>query len=304
MFATDAIKGIVMPVPTPFLEDGEVDSGTFQALIDFYLAAGVHALFINGSYGQGPAMSSEQRKKTAEIAVERVRGRRPVIVHVGTVDPFSSADLARHARSIGADAIAIVGPYYYSDHTEYEIIEHFRMVDQAAELPVLVYNNAQYSGYNITPAMMARLVAAVPRIFGSKLAKGSVSEARRYLAAVGRDFSAFALADYLFPGIAAGLKGTISPPLAPAPEIGVSLVAAVEARDWEQATLLQVKLLEYIAATDPLFSTFGRSAQGEALRMRGFDVRRFPRWPAKPLTDEARAVLRSSLEKLGVPLGR
>lgn len=79
---------------------------------------------------------------------------------------------------------------------------------------------------------------------------------------------------------------------------------AIEKRDWEKATLGQVKILEFLAATDPLFSTFGRSSQWEALRLRGFDIKRFPRWPAKPLTEEARARIKSSLEKLGVPLGQ
>ncbi len=304
MSVVSAIRGMVMPVPTPFLEDGEVDEKVYEELLDFYAASGVQAFFINGSYGQGPAMAVEQRKRTAEIAVKRVNHRAPVMIHVGAADPYTASDLGRHARAIGADAIGIVGPYYYSDHNEYEIIEHYRIVDQATELPVLVYNNPQYSGYNIVPSMMARLVEAVPRVFGSKLAKGTISEAQRYLAAVGKEFSLFAPAENLFPGMLVGIKGTISPPLSAAPEIGVRLVTHIEKRDWEKATLDQVKILEYLAANAPLFSMFGRSSQREALRLRGFDIKRFPRWPAKPLTEEARQTIKSSLEKLGVSIGR
>lgn len=304
MSAISAIRGMVMPVPTPFLENGEVDEKVFEELLDFYLASKVNAFFINGSYGQGPAMSVEQRKRTVEIAVKRVKQRVPVMVHIGAVDPFTSSDLGRHARATGADAVAIVGPYYYSDHNEYEVIEHYRVVDQATELPILVYNNPQYSGYNITPAMMTRLVEAAPRVFGSKLAKGSISEAQRYLSAVGKDFTLFAPAGNVFPGMLVGIKGTISPPLSAAPEIGVRLVEAIDKRDWEKATLDQVKILEFLAATEPLFSVFGRSSQREALRLRGFDLKRFPRWPSKPLTEEARQKIKSALEKLGVPLGK
>ncbi|MBI4522994.1 MAG: dihydrodipicolinate synthase family protein [Deltaproteobacteria bacterium] len=303
MPAGSQIKGIVMPVPTPFLEDGELDEKVFEQLVDFYLASGAHALFINGSYGQGPAMPENQRKRTAEIAVRRARRRVPVMVHIGAVDPYTSSDLGRHARSTGADAVAIVGPYYYSDHTEYEIVEHFRSVDQATELPVLVYNNPAYQGYAITPAMMAGLREAVPRIFGSKLARGTIPEAQRYRSAVGGDFSLFAPADNLFPGMLVGITGSISPPLSAAPEIGVRLVDAIEKRDWEKATVEQIKILEFLAATDPLFAQFGRSSQREALRLRGFDVKRFPRWPARPLTEQARKTLRESLEKLDIPLG-
>jgi dihydrodipicolinate synthase/N-acetylneuraminate lyase len=304
MGATSGIRGMVMPVPTPFLENGDVDEKVFEELLDFYLASGINAFFINGSYGQGPAMSIEQRKRTAEIAVKRVNHRIPVMVHVGAVDPFTSSDLGVHARAIGADAAAIVGPYYYSDHNEYEVIEHFRVVDQATELPILIYNNPAYSGYNITPAMMARLKENVPRVFGTKLAKGSISEAQRYKAALGKDFLLFAPAGNVFPGMLLGITGTISPPLSAAPEIGVRLVQSIDKRDWEKATLDQVKILEYLGETEPLFSSYGRSSQCEALRLRGFDVKRFPRWPAKPLNEEAKQKIKVSLENLGLSIGK
>ncbi len=304
MSATSQIRGMVMPVPTPFLDNGDVDEKVFEELLDFYLASGMNAFFINGSYGQGPAMSVEQRKRTAEIAVKRVHHRIPVMVHIGAVDPFTSSDLGKHARAIGADAAAIVGPYYYSDHNEYEVIEHFRVVDQATDLPILIYNNPAYSGYNITPAMMARLKEAVPRVFGTKLAKGSISEAQRYGAALGKDFSLFAPAGNVFPGMLLGITGTISPPLSAAPEIGVRLVQSIDKRDWEKATLDQVKILEYLGETEPLFSAYGRSSQCEALRLRGFDIKRFPRWPAKPLSEEAKQKIKTSLENLGLTVGK
>jgi 4-hydroxy-tetrahydrodipicolinate synthase len=293
---------MVMPVPTPFMENGEVDEKVFEELLDFYLSSGVNALFINGSFGQGPAMAVEQRKRTAEIAVKRVVRRIPVMIHIGTADPFTSSELGLHARSIGADAVGIVGPYYYSDHNEYEVIEHYRAVDQVTQLPVMVYNNPAYSGYDITPAMVSRLLEAVPRIFGSKLAKGSIPEAQRHLRAVGKHFSLFAPASNMFPGMLVGITGTISPPLSAAPEIGVKLVKAIDEGDWERATREQVKILEFLAATEPLFSSFGRGSQREALRLRGFDIKRFPRWTAKPLTEEARQAIKSSLEKAGISI--
>jgi len=151
---------------------------------------------------------------------------------------------------------------------------------------------------------MARLKEAVPRVFGTKLAKGSISEAQRYAAAVGKDFSLFAPAGNVFPGMLLGMTGTISPPLSAAPEIGVRLVQAIDKRDWQNATVDQVKILEYLGETEPLFSSYGRSSQREALRLRGFDIKRFPRWPAKPLDEAAKEKIKKSLEHLGVPLGK
>ena len=186
---TDQVRGIVLPSPTVFLEDGTVDEKLMRELTDWFIACGVHAFFILGSYGQGPALPPEERKKVAEIVVQQVKHRVPVVVHIGAVDPYTAIDLGKHAKAIGAEAIGHVGPYYYADRSEYEIIEHFKMVDRAVGMPILVYNNPRYSGYNIHPDFMARLVSAVPRIFGAKLAMGSVDEAMAYMKIVKAPFA-------------------------------------------------------------------------------------------------------------------
>ena len=173
------IKGIVMPLPTPFKEDGELDEGMACDLADFEIAAGINALFLLGSFGQGPVMRTDQRRKFAEIIVKHVRGRVPIIIHVGTADVFSTVELGLHAKSLGCDAIGVVGPYYYSDHTEYEIVEHFKEVGSSIGMPLLLYNNAPYSGYDISPAMMGRLKEQVPEIFGTKLSTNSFETAPR-----------------------------------------------------------------------------------------------------------------------------
>ena len=217
----EQIRGIVLPSPTVFLEDGSVDEKLMRELTDWFVACGVHAFFVLGSYGQGPAMTPEERKKVAEIIVQQVKHRVPVVVHVGAVDPYTAIDLGKHAKSIGAEAIGHVGPYYYADRSEYEIIEHFKMVDRALGMPILVYNNPRYSGYNIHPAFMARLVESVPNIFGAKLAMGSVDEAMAYMKMVKAPFAPYALASNLVSAMSVGVAGTISPPLAVTPEIGV-----------------------------------------------------------------------------------
>lgn len=284
---SDKIRGIVLPSPTVFLEDGRVDERLMRELTDWLIACGVHAFFILGSYGQGPAMNPDERKKVAEIIVAQVKHRVPVVVHVGAVDPFTAVDLAQHAKAIGADAIGHVGPYYYADRSEYEIIEHFKMVDRAVGMPMLVYNNPRYSGYNIHPAFMARLVEAVPNIFGAKLAMGSVDEAMAYLKTVKSPFAPYALASNLVPGMSVGIAGTISPPLAVTPELGVALVRAIDTGKAEEALELQKKVIRIHDIFLRLAGPFGRTIYREAMRLRGFDVKMYPRWPSRPLSREA-----------------
>jgi dihydrodipicolinate synthase/N-acetylneuraminate lyase len=294
------IRGIVLPMPTVFLEDGRVDERLMGELTDFFLDVGVHAFFILGSYGQGPAMNPDERKKTAEIIVRRVDHKVPCIVHVGAVDPFTAIDFGKHAKALGAEAIGHVGPYYYADRSEYEVIEHFKMVDKAVGLPILVYNNPRYSGYNIHPEMMARLVDAVPNIFGAKLAMGSVDEAMAYMKIVAKPFAPFVLASHLVSAMSVGVAGTISPPLAVTPELGVELVRAIDEGRAQDALDLQKKVIRIHELFLRLATPFGRTIYCEAMRLRGFDVKLYPRWPSKPLSWQACDELRDLFSELRI----
>jgi dihydrodipicolinate synthase/N-acetylneuraminate lyase len=294
------IRGIVMPILTPFDDDGELDEPMGCELADFLIAAGVHARFLLGSFGQGPVMRADQRKRYAEVIIKRVRGRVPVIVHVGTADAYSTAELGLHAKSLGCDAIAVVGPYYYSDHTEYEIMEHFKEVGARVKMPMIIYNNPPYSGYDITPPMMLRLKEQVPEIFGAKISADSLETALSYLAQLPSDFSIFGLASSLMPGALYGMRGTIVPPWVAYPELAVSLWNALEAKDLEQALRVQMKINELQAALRPLGRIYGRAVQCETVRARGFAVKKFPRWTTKPLSPEHREILIGALRKAGL----
>lgn len=296
----EQVRGIVLPSPTVFLDDGRVDEKLMDELTDWYLACGVHAFFVLGSYGQGPAMTPDERKKVAETIIRRVKHRVPVVVHVGAVDPYTAIDLGKHAKAIGAEAVGHVGPYYYADRSEYEIVEHFKMVDRALGMPILVYNNPRYSGYNIHPNFMARLVEAVPHIFGAKLAMGSVDEAMAYMKLVKAPFATFALASNLVSAMSVGVAGTISPPLAVTPEVGVELVRAIDAGKAEEALALQKTVIRVHDIFLRLAGPFGRSIYCEAMRLRGFDVKMYPRWPSKPLSREAYDELRELFAEIGL----
>ena len=300
----EQVRGIVLPSPTVFLDDGRVDEKLMRELTEWFVACGVHAYFVLGSYGQGPAMTPDERKRVAEIVVQQVKHRVPVVVHIGAVDPFTAIDLGKHAKSIGAEALGYVGPYYYADRSECEIIEHFKTVDRALGMPMLVYNNPRYSGYNIHPAFMARLVDAVPNIFGAKLAMGSVDEAMAYMKLVKAPFAPYALASNLVSAMSVGVAGTISPPLAITPEIGVELVRAIDAGDAAGALALQKDVIRIHDIFLRLAGSFGRTIYCEAMRLRGFDVKMSPRWPSNPLSREAYDELRdlfTELKIIGAP---
>ena len=287
------VRGMLLPVPTVFLEDGSIDDELMRELTEYYVEAGVQALFVAGSFGQGPAMNSAERMHLAELVISQAKKRLPVIIHVGTADPYTTIELGVHALAKGADGLGLVGPYYYSDRTPQDLRLHYRMVAGELSAPILLYNNPPYSGYPIGPKLMAELVADSPNIFGAKLAMGSVDEARMYLEYLGDDFKLFSLASALFPGMKAGIAGTVSPPLAVFPEIGVELVRAIDARDNARALDLQEAVIKFHSAflSRAVRDECGRAIYGAALREQGFAVKKYPRWPTGEVTEERRTWL-------------
>src|SRR5918995_947724 len=101
------LRGVLLPIITPFDQKARVDEQIMRELVDFHVGAGVQGLFVLGSTGQGPAMSIEERKKAAAIALDQARSRLPVVIHVGTADADTTVELAEHAAAHKADAVAI-----------------------------------------------------------------------------------------------------------------------------------------------------------------------------------------------------
>jgi len=142
---------------TPFRENGEVDYEGLVTLVRF-LRDRVDGLFITGSYGSTALLQPEERKKIAEITMETVADKIPVIVHVGTADTRTAAELTSHAKSLGVAAVSAVGPFYYK-HNADSICDFYRGIVQAAgeDLPVYVYNNISFQGYTMDINLIRRL---------------------------------------------------------------------------------------------------------------------------------------------------
>ena len=299
------LAGTVIPLPTPFDESGEVDEKTFRQVIDFELDAKVDGLMVAGSYGQGPVMRPDQRMRAAEVALEQARGKAPVIVHVGAPDIQSVILLAEHSAKIGAAALLIVPPYYYTDHSEFELIEHYRAVARAVSLPIYIYNNKRYAGIDITPEFARRLAEEVPTIRGIKLAWGTLEESVKYLSALkGCDFGVFpGTPTETIAGAEAGVRGTIAPMASVFPELCAELWRAAAKKERDKALSLQDSVKKLYAVVADYAKRVGRTAFKELYRLRGIQMKMYPRWPAKQLDEKERAELRSRLAEAGWPDG-
>jgi len=148
-------RGIIPPMMTAFTEDGEIYEKGVREIVDFIIPH-VQGLFPCGTYGSGPMMSIRERKRVAEIVIDQVKGRVPVIVHVGTADTKNTVELARHAQQIGAAAVGAITPYYNSYDDE-ALFRHFDHLVKSVSIPVFLYNNPKCSGHNASFDLLKRL---------------------------------------------------------------------------------------------------------------------------------------------------
>jgi dihydrodipicolinate synthase/N-acetylneuraminate lyase len=275
------IRGVLLPIITPFDEKVRVDEQIMRALVDFHIKAGVQGLFVLGSTGQGPAMTIEERKQAAAIALDQAKSRVPVVIHVGTADAQSTVELAEHAAAHKADAVAIVPPYYYSDHTEFEIIAHYKAVANAVSLPIFIYENPKYSGISIPPGLAVRMKEQVPMLKGIKVAygQGALLEYARQLP----DVSVFTGNADLFGLVPFGVAGMINPPTSFVPELCVELFGALDRQDYPRAVEAQKRVDTAARLVAARLRKYGRVPLQELFRMRGFAVKRFPKWETEQM---------------------
>lgn len=151
------LRGVVPPMITPFSRDGELDVGALERLVD-YLKDRVDGLYICGSYGSGPLMDLEERKKVAEVCVRVANGKIPVVAHTGCASTRDTVELTRHAHQIGCEGAAAVGPFYYHYQTDSVVAYYSAMLEAVPNgYPVYLYHNPKFSGYPISLEALKKL---------------------------------------------------------------------------------------------------------------------------------------------------
>lgn len=295
-------EGIYPPLIASFTEEGAIYEEGVRNVIRYLLGEGVHGLFINGSYGSAFLMTGGERKRVAEIVHREVGGRVPIITHVGATSTASTVDLARHAEGIGSAAVAAVVPYYYAGAGAYDddqIIRHFSEVVAAVGIPTFIYNNPRTTGYDLTPELLARLVAN--GVAGMKDSSGSFTLLGEFNQAAGgenRDFVCMSgTIGMLQPAYNIGIKGCVAGTANAFPGIAVALYRALEARDWAASERLQkiVLALRRIQA----ISGFRPAGCYAFLKWKGIDCGTVRRPWREPNGQEARRMVEEAV-RLGL----
>jgi 4-hydroxy-tetrahydrodipicolinate synthase len=142
MLDLNRLRGIFPPILTPLRDDESIDHTSLRRLVSYLLDQGVHGIWATGTTGEFPCLSRDERASVVDMVVNTVGGRVPVIVGIGDASTRLAIEHGRAAQNIGADAVALTPPYYYVNSQE-ELLEHFRAVRTAVDLPLLVYNIPQ-----------------------------------------------------------------------------------------------------------------------------------------------------------------
>ncbi|MFM8940193.1 MAG: 4-hydroxy-tetrahydrodipicolinate synthase, partial [Phenylobacterium sp.] len=178
-------RGVFPALVTPFRDDA-VDEDAFVRLVERQIEAGVHGLVPVGTTGETATLSHDEHRRVVELTVQTAAGRVPVIAGAGSNSTAEAIELVRHAKQIGADAALVVTPYYNRPSQE-GLYAHYAAINEAVQLPVLVYNVPARTSVDISDATLARL-SRLPNIIGVKDATGDLVRATQQRITCGADW--------------------------------------------------------------------------------------------------------------------
>ncbi|HEX2815439.1 MAG TPA: 4-hydroxy-tetrahydrodipicolinate synthase [Phenylobacterium sp.] len=168
------LKGVLPALVTPF-RDGVVDEDAFVRLVERQIAGGVHGLVPVGTTGESATLSHDEHRRVVELCIKTAAGRVPVVAGAGSNSTAEAIELVRHAKTVGADAALVVTPYYNRPSQE-GLYAHYAAINEAVQLPVLVYNVPSRTAGDISNDTLARL-SKLPNIVGIKDATGDLARA-------------------------------------------------------------------------------------------------------------------------------
>ncbi len=236
------IQGCGTALVTPFQEDGAVDLGTFEKLVERQVEKGIHFLVPCGTTGESVTLSLDEQLEVIRATKRVAGGRAPVMAGVGGNNTAEVVRRLRQVEAIGVDAILSVTPYY-NKPSQQGLIAHYKEIAGATSLPVVVYSVAGRTGVNVEPDTLLRL-AEVPNIAGVKEASGNISQIAKICATLPDDFVVLGGDDAVtIPLIALGGRGVISVASNEIPSEMAQLTQLALDGNWSEARSIFKKFL-------------------------------------------------------------
>ena len=289
-------KGSGVAIVTPFHEDESINYDMLDQLIDYQCENGTDSIIICGTTGESATLSEEEHMECVKFAIERVKGRVPVIAGTGSNSTQTAIELSRDAVEYGADGLLVVTPYY-NKATQGGLIAHYTAIAKEAKAPIIMYNVASRTGCNLEPATIAALVRDVDNIVGVKEASGSISQVAKIMSMTDGKIDLYSgNDDQIVPILSLGGVGVISVLSNIAPRETHDIVAKYLAGDVEGSRDLQLKALPLI---EKLFCEVNPIPVKAALNMMGWEVGPV-RMPLTVMEEEHQRQLKAEMDRFGI----
>jgi 4-hydroxy-tetrahydrodipicolinate synthase len=287
-------RGVLPALVTPF-RDGQVDEDAFVRLVERQIKGGVHGLVPVGTTGESATLSHDEHRRVVELCIKTAAGRVPVVAGTGSNSTDEAIELTRHAKAIGADAALIVTPYYNRPSQE-GMYAHYAAINEAVQIPVLLYNVPSRTGVDLSNDTVARL-SKLPNIVGIKDATGDLARASQQRLMCGEGWVMLSGDDPTALGyIAHGGHGCISVTANVAPEQVSAFFNDALTGQWQGALYGQDRLIRLHKA---LFTDASPSPTKFALAHLGLCAEE-ARLPITPASEASRAEVLAAMRDAGV----
>ena len=288
------LRGSMTALVTPFRE-GAFDETAFRRFVNWQIEQGSHGLVPTGTTGESPTLSHAEHDRVVEACVDEARGRVPVIAGAGSNSTAEAIERARHAERAGADAVLVVTPYY-NKPTQGGLYAHFKAVNDAVGIPIIIYNIPPRSVIDMSVDTMKRLFE-LKNIAGVKDATAKIDRVSAQRLAMGEAFVQLSGEDATAIGFnAQGGVGCISVVSNVAPRLCADLQTATLAGDYAKALAIQDRLFPLQTG---LFAESNPSPAKYALSRLGH-MSEEVRLPLVTVSDETRGIVDAALRHAGL----
>jgi N-acetylneuraminate lyase len=292
------VSGLVAATFTPMRADGSLNLAMAKPVVDHLVRSGVSGLYVCGSTGEGPLLTTAERKETAAAYVEAAAGRVPVVVQVGHSSVVEARELAAHAQQIGADATSAVAPYYFKPSSVNVLTDCLaEIAGGAPKVPFYYYHIPELSGVHANMVELLQLAPSkMPNFAGIKYTAPFINEFQTLTAASqGRFDILFGRDEMLLSGLAGGATGAVGSTYNFAAPLYLKVMAAFARGDVVEAKRCQGQA---VAMVNILLGYRGHAGLKAAMALRGLDCGP-TRLPIVSLKPEEVESLRRELERIG-----
>ena len=236
------LTGVIPPTTTPFRADGFIAFGAMRKQIGWLLDAGASGIAVGGSRGEGHTLTKAEFDRIIGAANDALNGRAPLIAGIIVNSTREAIIRGESAATRGATALQVTPPHYLFRPDDTAMVEHFRAIAEATEMPIIIYNVGPWT--YLSQELLCKILNEVPGVVGVKRSAGDLKLFADLMEQAPADRMIFSAVDALmYPSYMLGAHGSIAAILTAAPHASVALWNAVQAGDQTTARALHGELL-------------------------------------------------------------